>query len=279
MWNPTPDIFSQSWLDIVFEQRNKLYGAYALRQHASRYEALALAMASSLFILALLIPFVKNRYFVDRASEFASLTPEREVVIELMPPLPIDPAIPEPPAAATPPAPRVDQVRMPEPEVVRADQVTEEPPTVATLKLANPGPETLEGNPEADIHIDLHPGKGKEDAAVTERGGDSDVPFVSVEVEPEFPGGMTAFLKYVQDNYRYPAPAVEQGVNGRIILQFIVERDGSLTDIKIIRDLRFGTGEEAVRLLKSSPKWRPGIQNGRPVRVTYTLPIALAIGR
>ena len=69
--------------------------------------------------------------------------------------------------------------------------------------------------------------------------------------------------------------AREQGVSGKVIMQFVVERDGSLTDIKVLRDLGLGTGEEAVRLLKSMPKWKPGIQNGRPVRVAYTLPFSL----
>ena len=69
--------------------------------------------------------------------------------------------------------------------------------------------------------------------------------------------------------------AREQGVSGKVIMQFVVERDGSLTDIKVLRDLGLGTGEEAIRLLKSMPKWEPGVQNGRPVRVAYTLPFAL----
>ncbi|SFB91220.1 protein TonB [Parapedobacter composti] len=276
MWYPKQDIFSQHWLDIVFAGRNKQYGAYVLRRNAAKHANLALFIASTAFVASLLPPLIKSRYFPDGTSQALSPLKEKVTTMDLLPPPPINPTVPEPPAAA-PPAPRTKQVRMPPPVVVKADQVTEEPPSVATLKLATPGPQTLEGDPKAAIHIDLPVGDGKGDAQVTEAGTDSDLPFTSVEIPPLFPGGMDAFLAYVQKNYRYPPQAMEIGINGQVILQFVVERDGSLTDIRVLRDLGFGTGEEAMRLLKASPKWSPGVQNGRPVRVTYQLSIGLAI--
>ncbi|MGB4773814.1 MAG: energy transducer TonB [Daejeonella sp.] len=98
------------------------------------------------------------------------------------------------------------------------------------------------------------------------------------EVVPEFPGGgQAAFSKFLSKNYRYPNMAREQGVSGKVIMSFVVEKDGSLTNIKVLRDLGLGTGEEAVRLLKSSPKWKPGTIKGRPVSVAYTLPITLHV--
>lgn len=274
MFYPKSDIFSQDWLDVIFEGRNKQYGAYVLRKNASKQATLALFVASSVFVISLLAPVVKNRWFPKPLPE--SVNPfEKERIVELMPPPPIDKSAPEPLAPA-PPVPRVSQVRMPPPKVVSADQVTEEPPSAAALKLVNPGPETIEGNPDAVIHIDVPAGLGQIDAGITES-ADADKPFRQVEIAPSFPGGMEAFLMYVQKNYRYPPQAIEQGVKGKVILTFIVERDGSLTDIKIVRDLKFGTGDEAVRLLRASPKWSPGIQNGRTVRVAYTLPIGLNI--
>lgn len=104
---------------------------------------------------------------------------------------------------------------------------------------------------------------------------DPDRLFTATEIPPTFKGGMEAFYQYIADNYDYPAAAVENDVKGRIILQFVVEKDGSLTNIEILRDLKYGTGEEAVRMLKNSPKWEPAIQNGRPVRTQFTLPIQL----
>jgi len=277
MFYPKSDLFSQDWLDVIFEGRNKQYGAYVLRRDASKLAAFALLIASTIFIVSLLIPLIKNRFFPDVAQRIADPF-EKTHIIELAPPPPIDRSIPEPPTL-TRPAPRVSQVRMPPPKVVAESQVTEEPPAAAQLKLVDPGSQTIEGNPNAAIHIDIPSGPGEIDAGITESTGAVDEPFQSVEVEPSFPGGMAAFLRYVQKNYRYPTRAVAEGVKGKVILTFIVERDGSLTDIKIIRDLQFGTGEEAVRLLKASPKWSPGIQNRREVRVAYTLPISLDISR
>lgn len=102
---------------------------------------------------------------------------------------------------------------------------------------------------------------------------DTNTIFVAVEVPPVPPGGMAEFLKYVGTNYVYPKEAEDANVKGRIIMTFVVEKDGSLSDIKCVRDLGFGTGEEAIRVLKNSPKWKPGMQNGHVVRVEYTLPI------
>ncbi|MGV3761856.1 energy transducer TonB, partial [Parapedobacter sp.] len=247
---PKQDIFGQIWLDIVFEGRNKRYGAYVLRRDASKTALIALFIASTLFVMLLLAPLIRQHLVPGTAEHFHPL--EKTAVFELTPPPPIDKSLPDPPAADRP-IPRTSQVRMPPPAVVSADRITEDPPSAETLKLANPGPETISGDPTADIHIDIPPGHADGDAMVTETGGIGNDPFISVEVEPTFPGGMEAFLKYVQKNYRYPAQAVESGVKGKIILSFIVERDGSLTDIRIVRDLKFGTGDEAVRLLKASP--------------------------
>ena len=177
---------------------------------------------------------------------------ETEVVLSEPPP--VDEETPPPPPPVEPPPPRVDQVRMPPPVVVEASKVKdEEPPTVEDLKKADPGPKTIEGDPTAEIRIDLPVGEGPKDQQVTESVG-ADHIFEAVEISPVPPGGMKGFLNFIGNTYQYPAQAEAQGVSGRVILQFVVERDGSLTDIKIVRDLKYGTGEEAVRVSKKSEK-------------------------
>lgn len=99
--------------------------------------------------------------------------------------------------------------------------------------------------------------------------------FLTVEVPPKPVGGMTSFYQFIGQNYKYPKAAIDAKIEGRLLIQFVVEKDGSLTDIKVLRDLGHGTGDEAVRMLKSAPKWIPGIQNGKPVRVQFTLPLQL----
>ena len=101
--------------------------------------------------------------------------------------------------------------------------------------------------------------------------------YAQQEVLPEFPGGMTGFGKYIQRTFHYSAEAQRQGVSGKVILSFVIEKDGAVTDIKILRDIGLGTGSEAKRILANSPRWIPGLQNEKPVKVAYTLPIDLRL--
>jgi protein TonB len=93
-----------------------------------------------------------------------------------------------------------------------------------------------------------------------------------IEVKPDFPGGMGEFYKYFAKNYR--TPNVKK-LNGKVYVTFVIERDGSIVDIKVLRDIGYGTGEEAIRVLNNSPKWLPGEQDGKKVRCSFTLPITV----
>lgn len=97
--------------------------------------------------------------------------------------------------------------------------------------------------------------------------------FASVEVMPEFPGGQSGWGKYLQQAMKYPPIARENNITGRVIVSFIVEKNGNLSDIRVLRGIGGGCDEEAVRVLKATPAWKPGMQNDRPVRVAYTMPI------
>jgi TonB family protein len=103
--------------------------------------------------------------------------------------------------------------------------------------------------------------------------------FSNVEVLPSFPGGLQAFGKFLGENIKYPEEARKRGIEGRVYCTFVVEKDGSLTDIKIVRGIGYGCDEEAKRVLELSPKWNPGIQNGAAVRVSYTVPIFFQINK
>jgi protein TonB len=103
---------------------------------------------------------------------------------------------------------------------------------------------------------------------------EEEVIFVVVESMPEFPGGQQAMMKYIGENIKYPVIAQENGIQGRVICQFVIEKDGRVTDIQVVRS----SGEpsldkEAVRVINSMPKWKPGKQRGKPVRVKYTIPV------
>ncbi len=110
----------------------------------------------------------------------------------------------------------------------------------------------------------------------TKQGVDDKV-FTVVEQAPDYSGGMSKFYEFLGRNIHYPAAAKEKNIEGKVFLTFIVEADGRLTHIKILRDIGYGCGKEAARVLAISPKWNPGVQNGRKVRVQYNVPVSFAL--
>ena len=101
-----------------------------------------------------------------------------------------------------------------------------------------------------------------------------DAVYSMVSEQPSFPGGMQEMMKFISENRKYPAEAKAKDVHGKVIVAFVVERDGSLSDVKIRRGIGYGCDEEAIRLIKSMPKWTPGKQNGKAVRVSMMLPVS-----
>lgn len=101
--------------------------------------------------------------------------------------------------------------------------------------------------------------------------------FMVVESMPEFPGGEPALYKYLAENIKYPQMAKESGIQGRVFVTFVVERDGSVTDVRVLRGIGGGCDEEAIRVVKAMPKWSPGKQRGKPVRVQYNLPVKFTL--
>jgi TonB family protein len=107
----------------------------------------------------------------------------------------------------------------------------------------------------------------------------TDETFQVVEQMPEFPGGMGEWLKWLQANIKYPKEAKEKGEHGRVILQFIVEKDGSITDVKVVRSVSPALDAEAIRVASAMPKWKPGMQRGKVVKVKYTLPVMFNLNK
>lgn len=101
----------------------------------------------------------------------------------------------------------------------------------------------------------------------------SDIVFTTIDQMPEFPGGQAALLQYLASNIRYPAKARKKDVEGKVIVKFVVCQDGSLCNEEVVRPIGAGCDEEVIRVIKAMPKWKPGKQNGQPVRVYYTLPV------
>ena len=262
------DIFKQKWIDMVFEGRNKSYGAYELRKKNPRTTLLALVIGASVFATALALPLIN--FGGDSEDEKEKVTMVDMANIAPPPEAP-KPLVPPPPPP--PPAPKIDEVKFVKPKVGKKEEVVEEIKTIEELKDKNVGTKDLKGQEDGKIVIDAPSGDGPPtDSKIVE---DTNQIYTAVEVKPDFPGGIQKFYDFVGKNYRVPEG---EDLKGKVFVQFVVERDGSLTDIKVLRDLGYGTGKEAIRVLQKSPKWKPGIQNGRPVRVLYSLPISIVSG-
>lgn len=266
------DIMSPQWTDVIFKNRNKAYGAYQLRRDNASTTNKALIIAASVFVVVLATPTIINivRGFIPKADPIIKITE-----VDLKTPPPIEAVKETPPPVQKQVVAQHDMIES-KPPIVRPDvEARQDPPTDKQLEVADPGPRTLKGDPNAEVAIDEKQGT-EAIKGVTETDNSNDV-FKAVEINPEYPGGEAAFGKFLQSHIRYPGVAKENNVQGRVFLQFVVERDGSLTDMKIVRDPGSGLGEEAVRVLKISPRWKPGIQNGKPVRVQYTVPVNFAL--
>ncbi len=256
------DLLKKQWLDIVFEGRNKAYGAYDLRKSNGKVSLRSLLIGTLIFATLVSMPLIANLLpdsnkddTLDTKITTVKLPPKQEKPKENLPPPP-------------PPPPKVDQVKFVKPVVAKANEVVEEPPKVAEIKDKKIGAETIKGDPDAELTVEP---VGKGPAAVVEE-DNSVYNLAGIEQKPEFPGGIDKFYSYVGKNYQTPE---EDGLKGKVYVSFVVEKDGSLTDVKVIRDIGYGTGKEAIRVLKSCPRWLPGEQNGKKVRCTYTLPISI----
>lgn len=265
------DLYNKEWIDVVFEDKNKGYGAYQLRQQNSWNTTKSMLLAGSVFVFLFFTPKIYSL-----VKGMAPEAPEEKITEVIMaPPPPINPEVQTPPPVEPPP-PRQDQIKFPPPVVKPDNEVRDEkPPTVEDLKKADPGQKTIEGDPTADVVQIVAAGEGPKQAAIVE---DNQVyNFVSMENPPAFPGGIEKFYKFLGDNIKYPPMAAENNITGNVFVSFTVEKDGSLTDVKVDRKLGYGTDEEAVRVLKLSKRWNPGMQNGKPVRVKYNIPIKFSL--
>lgn len=288
MWNNKLNIYEKEWLAVVFSSRNQSYGAYDLRRYSS--VATNKALLTVLCVVALLVVWKVGYDRLPKSTEMRMVEYELPSIEEIVVPDP--PAKEEPLPAVEAPIQKIAQdppaqelIRYVEPTVTHHSKVTEDVASQDELKTKMSARITLKKVAGGSYVAEGEFGPKKEMGGITgnldgkEVGGgasESTIPFTSVEIMPNPRGGMAEFVKWVGAGYRYPDAALEQGIKGSVVISFVVETDGSLTDIKVVRDLGFGTGEEAIRLLKKAAKWSPGIQNGRPVRVSYTLPITLS---
>lgn len=271
------DLSSKEWCDIVFDGKNKEYGAYQLR--ATSVKRHTKALLSVVIVLALILTaiiLVMTGVFKSADEDINAKNEQEEVVMA-----PED--IPE----------EEEQMEIPEqkPEEVQAEEEVAATQAVTEVKIV----ETVDKDREvkdqeqvlentAQLGADDH--KGVEDVnrdrvvkevveekPVEKPKEEGPLSVAMVEQKPSFPGGESAMYKWLQDNIIYPAAASEEGVQGKVTVQFIVEKDGSITHVQVVRGKHPALDAEAARVIRKMPRWTPGRNNGQPVRVTYHLPV------
>ncbi|MDB5287821.1 MAG: hypothetical protein JWR05_2770 [Mucilaginibacter sp.] len=262
MLNTKLNLYNAEWLDLVFDKRNKVYGAYYLRQHYAGN--MVRAMAVTFTVIAAV-----GLYLRLNAKEAELIEPTRiiDVVIQPPPVAPVKKVEPQKTEQVkAQPASAMHKFLMPKPT---SNPVTEEPPKNIDL-TGQTGPIDRKGEPGAPVDVIEDVPVGPPAAApssndIFNTGG--------LEIQPEPYGGMGAFSKFLSKNLRFPAAASDAGASGRVIVSFVIEKDGSLSNIMVERGAGYGMDQEAVRVLKLAKAWKPGIQNGQPVRVRYMVPI------
>lgn len=261
--------------DIVFEGRNKAYGAYVLRRLYNKHVTRALLIAVALFALLVTFPLLARMFGSNDVVEDDKML--KENVLMDAPPLDETkpPPPPPPPEAPPPPPPKLTTIKFTPPVVKKDEEVrkVEEIPDQKELEDKVVATVTVKGN--TDNPNDLAGLEGDGDKVVAEVVEQK--VYTYVEQMPVFPGGQEALLQYIGKNIRYPALALRNQIEGKVFVNFTVGPDGSVTDVKVTKPLGGGTDEEAVRVIKTLPRFAPGKQNGRAVSVSFTVPVTFAI--
>jgi protein TonB len=267
------NIYETSWIDLVFENRNKEYGAYHLRQENAKTSFFALFMGILLLTAAICIPMAYN--YLNPEHKIPSLVTDIPVVVVNLDPY----VIPETkvekvviPETKKPVTEEIStNVQLKNPEIVPAEAATQR--DIATnTELKNNSSDTTPG--AVSTGLGTTPSTG---TTVVSAPGITDTAILSsnmVDKMPEFPGGIKKFYTYVGNNFEKPELDSENAI--RVSVSFVIEKDGSMTDIKVLKDPGYGLGAEAIRVLKSlKTKWSPGMFEGKAVRTSYNLPITI----
>ena len=270
------DLVSNEWTDLVFEGRNQAYGAYKLRKGTTKrniWSIIIVALASVLLFLGLQLQkmaqankTVENTQAVELAKlqeKKKEAKVEKKEIIKTEPEKVVEQV--KSSVKFTAPVIKKDE-EVKEEDEIKLDEVEKSDKAVGAFNV--------QGNDEVGGEVL----KAKEEIKAPEPPKvEEEKVFDVVEQMPAFPGGNTALMKFLNENIHYPVVAQENGVQGRVVVSFVVERDGHITDVQIARSVDPSLDKEAQRVVKSMPKWIPGKQNGSAVRVKFNVPVSFRL--
>ena len=270
------DLISGAWCDLVFEGRNQTYGAYRLRKSTGKRNVWSLLIVLIAAVVIFSVIAIKNviqanqRVAVTTAVELSSIeTKKKQPKVEKKAPVKIEqPKVEKVKSSIkfTAPVIKKDEDVKPEEEMKTQEDLQKTKTTIGAFNVV--------GNDEVGGEVL----KAKEEIAQPEPPKEEENKvFDVVEEQPSFPGGQGALMQWLRDNIKYPVIAAENGIEGRVIVQFVVSKTGSISGVTVVRGVDPSLDKEAVRVVSSMPNWTPGKQNGTTVNVRYTLPVTFRL--
>jgi periplasmic protein TonB len=266
------EILQADLLDILFEDRNKEYGAYELRRAYGGRLRKALGVVGIIVIALFAVGFVAGR---GAKRVAAPMIVRDDTLTNVTPPV----EQPVPPKPLPVPAPKVEMIRFVTPKVTPDQEVKkQEMPDNDRLDSVKIGTVNTPGAKDGDFVAPpvSDEGKGVVDAP---KKNDDDEIFRKVEIQSDFPGGLAAWKRYLERTMHYPDEAINKEIQGSIMVRFIVDKDGNVSDVEAISGPEEGgLREEAVRVIKKSGRWTPAVQNGRYVKSYKQQPVTFRLG-
>lgn len=271
------DLISNEWADLVFQGRNKVYGAYQLRRGTSKRNIVSMIFVAAVAAVAYLGLAAYNSYQEAQKAKFEAemeaslLDAKKEAKVEKKTATPKVEQVQKvekvkSSIAFTPPVIKKDSEVKPEEEMKTQDELKETKTAIGAFDV--------KGNDDAGGTVL----KAVEEIAAPEppkHEEEQNKIFEVVEQNPQFPGG--SVNGWLADHIKYPVVAAENGISGRVVVQFVVERDGSVSQVRVVRGVDPSLDKEAQRVISSMPKWIPGKQNGQAVRSRFTVPVTFRL--
>lgn len=287
MANRNVDLTSQDWRNLVFADKNKEFGAYQLRKESDKRHNLAVLFTLIGLVVIFILIIAFSKWSDYRAEQQAlALQEQREKMMAAQ--LAQEAEEPEP-------EPEVEEQKFEQPEIevpeevlatvqvtqiaiVDADKVKNEVMDMDTQKEDNTarGVVTQEGSDDADKFKAVQEQVVVKEPEPEVKPKEEEI-FVAVEQQAEFPGGTAAMMKWLINNVRYPESAQQNDIQGRVIVKFVVEKDGSIGKAEILKGVDRDLDREALRVVKKMPKWQPGKNNGVAVRSYFNLPVVFKL--
>jgi len=269
------DLTSKEWCDLVFEGRNKSYGAYDLRMTSSKRHNVAMLIILIVAVVGFSLPSLIRIMTPEKVEDF---TVTEVTQLSDLPKAEVKKNEELKPMAPTTPPPLKSSIKFTAPVIKDDSEVSDEEDIKSQDELAAnskiaisiadvKGNDEINGQDIADFKEFVQP-----EAPVEE-----EKPYQAVEQMPQFPGGEAALLKFINEKIKYPIPAQEAGIQGRVVVRFVVSKTGEIKDVTVLRSVESSLDKEAVRVIQMMPKWIPGKQNGNNVAVYFTVPVVFKL--